>query len=227
MVFTDRSEAGRLLAERLQHLRGRDAMVFSLVRGGVPVGHEVAKALGAPLDIVLVRKIGVPDNPELAAGAVVDGDEPEFVLNNEIVEALGLAQADIDRAAERELREIERRRTLYLGGRQRESVEGKSVIVVDDGIATGATTRAALHALRRQNPAHLVLAVPVAPPDALQTLRSDADEVVCLHVAEHLGAIGFYYRDFSQVSDQQVTELLDRADGPRADEAADEGKAPC
>ena len=214
MIFADRTEAGRSLAERLLHLKDKAPVVLALVRGGLPVGFEIAQALGAPLDIVLVRKIGVPDNPELAAGAVVDGQNPEIVINAEIVTELGIPEAYIKSEADRELVEIERRRKVYLGGRPRAPIAGATAIVVDDGIATGATTRAALHAIRRQNPARLVLAVPVAPADTIAALRVDADEIVCLSAPVTFGAIGFFYANFHQVSDEEVIDLLRRSQSP-------------
>ncbi len=211
MMFVDRSEAGRRLAERLTQFKGRDPVVLALVRGGLPVGYEVAKALGAPLDIVLVRKIGAPGNPELAAGAVVDGANPEIVRNDDIVSALAISEDYIKREAERQLVEIERRRRLYLGQEPRAAVEGRTAIVVDDGIATGATARAALRALRRQKPARLVLAVPVAPPDTIEALRADVDEVVCLATPALFGAIGVFYQNFRQIDDDEVIDILRRA----------------
>ena len=211
MIFADRFDAGRRLAEALQHLRDRDPVVLALVRGGLPVAYEVAKALAAPLDVVLVRKIGAPSQPELAVGAVVDGSQPEIVSNPEIMRMLGLSQSYVEAEAKHQLVEIERRRTAYLRGRPPVEVRGRTAIVVDDGIATGATTRAALHAVRRRQPSRLVLAVPVAPPDTLDRLAADADEIVCLDRPDPFGAVGYFYGDFTQVSDQEVVDLLDRA----------------
>jgi putative phosphoribosyl transferase len=211
MIFQDRKEAGRKLAERLRHFTTLRPVVLALVRGGLPIGFEVAEALEAPLDIVLVRKIGAPGNPELAVGAIVDGTTPEIVVNRDIVAVLGISEEYLGKMADRELVEIERRRALYLGARPRPSIRDRTAIVVDDGIATGATMRAALHALRRQEPARLVMATPVAAADTIETLRADADEIVCLSTPDSLGAIGFYYADFGQVSDERVIELLDRA----------------
>lgn len=214
MIFTDRSQAGRALAERLRHLKDKMPVILALVRGGLPVGFEIARALDAPLDIVLVRKIGAPDNPELAAGAVVDGPNPEIVRNEEIITQLGIPDTYMKAEADHELVEIERRRKLYLGARPHAAIEGTTAIVVDDGIATGATTRAALHAIRRQRPARLVLAVPVAPADTIQALGADADEIVCLAAPVFFGAIGFFYADFHQVGDEEVADLLRRARQP-------------
>jgi putative phosphoribosyl transferase len=210
MRFEDRSDAGRRLAEALLHLRGRDPVVLALPRGGVPVGFEIARALGAPLDVVLVRKIGAPSQPELAAGAIVDGEEPELVVNEEIVAALGVPQEYLRREAARQLEEIERRRRVYLEGRAPVSVAAKTAIVVDDGIATGATMRAALRAVRRRGPRRLVLAAPVAAPEAIADLRPEVDEVVCLSMPAYLGGIGAAYEDFHQLDDEEVRELLAR-----------------
>jgi putative phosphoribosyl transferase len=211
MLFQDRTDAGQRLAERLAPYRDQDPVVLALVRGGVPVAFEVARALNAPLDIVLVRKIGAPWAPELAAGAVVDGATPETVLNADVVSAWAISDAYLQAEAKRELAEIERRRKLYLANRPRPPVTGRTAIVIDDGIATGATMRAALHALRRQAPKRLVAATPVAAEDTVKALRADADDVVCVAMPPGLGAIGMYYLDFSQVSDEEVIDLLDRA----------------
>lgn len=219
MIFADRFDAGRRLAAALRHLRGKDPVVLALVRGGLPVAFEVARALSAPLDVVLVRKIGAPSQPELAVGAVVDGDQPEIVSNPEVMRMVGVTQSYVDAEARRQLAEIDRRRALYLRGRPPVEVRGRTAIVVDDGIATGATTRAALHAVRRRQPARLVLAVPVAPVDAVERLAGDADEIVCLDRPEPFGAVGYFYGDFRQVSDDEVVDLLERArDGAARDQ---------
>jgi len=209
--FADRAEAGRSLAEELQHLGLERPVVLALPRGGVPVGFEIASLLQAPLDLVLVRKIGAPGQPELAVGAVVDGSRPETVLNRDIVRHLGLSERWIEAEAARQLEEIERRRRLYFEGRERAPIEGRTAIVVDDGIATGATMQAALHATRRADPKTLVLAVPVAPPDTLERLRQECDRVVCLAAPERFMAVGSFYDDFTQVDDETVRELLRRA----------------
>jgi len=211
MIFSNRSEAGRLLAERLLPFKDRDPVVLALVRGGLPVAYEVAHALGAPLDIVLVRKIGAPGSPELAAGAVVDGANPEIVRNPEVVEALAIGDAYFEREAKRELAEIERRRKLYLGDRSPASVEGKTAIVIDDGIATGTSARAALRAIRRRKPRRLVFAAPVGSRDMIEALGAEADEVICLDAPDWMGAVGMFYRDFRQVEDDEVIALLDAA----------------
>jgi putative phosphoribosyl transferase len=209
-VFQDRWAAGRLLANALSGYKDHNAIVLALPRGGVPVAAEVAKALEAPLDLILVRKIGVPTQPELAMGAVVDGAAPIVVRNEEVIELSGTTEDEFDAACARELAEIERRRQLYIGERARAEVAGQVVIVVDDGIATGATTRAALQAIRSRKPKELVLAVPVAPPDTITQLRKEVDTLVCLDTPELFGAIGYFYQDFRQVSDQEVLTLLKR-----------------
>lgn len=211
MMFANRHEAGQRLAKKLLRFKDSDPVVLALVRGGLPVGYEVAKALAAPLDIVLVRKIGAPYQPEYALGAVADGPEPETVVNPDVAGVVDFPADYIAEEAKRQLAEIERRRQLYLRGRARTGVAGRTAIVVDDGVATGSTTRAALHAVRRQKPARLVLAVPVAPPSSLEALRPDADEIVCLATPEPFIAIGGFYADFRQVEDAEVIALLDRA----------------
>jgi len=214
LPFDDRADAGRQLAARLLHLRSRKPLVLAIPRGGVPVGFEVASALGAPLDLVLVRKIGAPEQPELAVGAVVDGEHVETVLNDEIVEGLAISQDYIREETTRQLAEIERRRKAYLGDRPRPLLSGQTAIVVDDGIATGATMRAALRAIRRGAPERLVLAVPVAPADTIARLRADVDELVCLEAPMLFFAIGQFYRDFAQLTDAQVTDQLRRRIAP-------------
>ena len=214
MKFADRYAAGRQLAATLAHLKDRAPVVLALPRGGVAVGFEIARALGAPLDIVLVRKIGVPWQPELALGAVTDGTRPETFIDEDLAKALDIPESYVQEETARQLEEIERRRRSYCAGGPPIAITGRTAIVVDDGIATGATMRVALRSLRRRNPAHLVLAVPVAPPETLAELRKEADETVCLEIPDMLGAIGFYYRDFHQVSDAEVTDLLARAAQP-------------
>jgi len=210
MTYQDRSDAGRRLAKALSKYKGRSAVILALPRGGVPVAAEVAAALDAPLDLVLVRKIGVPTQPELAMGAVVDGTTPIIVRNEEVIELSGTTADEFDAACKRELAEIERRRQLYIGERSRAEITGQVVIVIDDGIATGATTRAALQAIRNRKPKELVLAVPVAPPDTITGLRGEVDALICLETPELFGAIGYFYRDFRQVSDQEVVAILKR-----------------
>ena len=210
--FIDREQAGRLLAKKVAALAlPAPVVVLALPRGGVPVAAEIARVLHAPLDLLLVRKIGVPWQRELAAAAVVDGDEPQVVLDDEVVRMAGLDDAYIQREAQHELREIERRRALYLRGRAALPVAGATAIVVDDGIATGTSMRAALKALRRRRPARLVLAVPVAPHDTVEMLRSEVDDVVVLAEPEPFHAIGLHYDDFHQLEDAEVLAALDAA----------------
>jgi len=212
--FQDRAVAGRALGERLAGMGLVDPVVLALPRGGVPVGLEVARALDAPLDLLLVRKIGVPWQPELAVGAVMDGDAPVIVVEPRVQAETGIDRQYIEDRARQELKEIERRRALYLGQRAPEAVAGRTAIVVDDGIATGTTVRAALKALRRRNPARLVLAVPVAPSDTLAELRNEVDQIVCLAEPYPFEAIGLHYRDFHQVPDDEVLAALDAAAAP-------------
>lgn len=210
MSFYDRTDAGRRLAAELDKFNGEDVVVFALPRGGAPVAEPIATSLNAPLDLVLVRKIGVPFQPELAMGAVADGGNPVVVRNDDVIAMTDVSDNEFQEVRARELEEIERRRRLYLGGRQRPDAKGHVAIVVDDGVATGATTRAALRAVRARGPKKLVLAVPVAPPDTLESLEPEVDEIVCLETPRAFGAIGFFYRDFRQISDEEVIEILDR-----------------
>jgi putative phosphoribosyl transferase len=218
--FADRADAGRRLAEKLAHLKDRQPIVLALPRGGVAVGFEIARALDAPLDVVLVRKIGVPWQPELALGAVTDGTSPETFIDQDLAASLNIPEDYIREETLRQLAEVERRRKSYCEGRPALEISGRAAIVVDDGIATGATMRVALQAVRRRNAAWLVLAVPVAPPDTLAALGEEADETVCPERPIALGAIGFYYRDFHQMTDDEVTDLLARAPRPAASGAA-------
>jgi putative phosphoribosyl transferase len=209
-MFTDRVSAGRLLAARLQHLRGSDAVVLGLPRGGVPVAAEIAAALHAPLDVVLVRKIGAPFQPELAIGAVADGPNPEIVTDDRLAELAEGTPQYVAGETSRQLAEIERRKRLYYAHRTPERVEGRTAILVDDGIATGATMRAAARSVRRRGAKRLVIAVPVAAAESLDELRSEVDEIVCLEPSETLQAIGLYYADFRQLDDAEVVRLLER-----------------
>ncbi len=211
MIFRNREEAGRLLAERLMHLKGANPVVLALPRGGVPVALPVAEALQAPLDLLLVRKIGAPGHEEFGIGAVVDGHQPETVLDEDAVRMLGVPQAYIERARARELQEIERRRALYLRGQGPVDLVDRAVVVVDDGIATGGTMRVALQALAKTCAARRVLAVPVAPPETVAALQPLCDEVVVLSTPPDFGAVGFHYQDFRQLEDVEVIALLDRA----------------
>jgi predicted phosphoribosyltransferase len=190
--------------------QSQQPVVLALPRGGVPVAAEVAAALDAPLDLVLVRKIGVLFQPELAMGAVADSGTPLIVRNEDVIRLAGIEEGDFEAVCHQELAEIARRRKRYLGDRERAEIAGRTAIVIDDGIATGATTRAALRAVRMHNPCRLVLAVPVAPTDSLAALHGEADEIVCLEDYADFGAIGFYYSDFRQVSDEEVVEALRR-----------------
>jgi putative phosphoribosyl transferase len=208
MPFRDRIEAGRQLAKALAGYKHQHPIILALPRGGVPVAAEIATALDAPLDLILVRKIGVPFQPELAMGAVVDGSNPVIVRNDAVIRMAQVEEPEFTVARDRELAEIERRRKLYLGDRPHPELKGQTVIVVDDGIATGATTRAALRAIRMREPRKLVLAVPVAPTQSVRELRSETDEIVCLEDYANFGAIGFFYEDFHQVSDHEVIDLL-------------------
>jgi predicted phosphoribosyltransferase len=210
MSFKNRVDAGRKLARALASYKGQNAVILALPRGGVPVAAEVASALKAPLDLIMVRKIGAPMQPELAMGAVVDGGSPLIVRNEDIIALAGISGPDFKAVCDDELAEIERRRQRYLGNRERIDIAGRTAIVIDDGIATGATTRAALRATRMRRPKKLVLAVPVAPADCLGAMRQEADEVICLEAHEHFGAIGFYYADFRQISDEEVIDTLAR-----------------
>ena len=214
MSFKDRIDAGERLADALERLRGEDVVVIALPRGGVEVALPVARRLGAPMTLLMVRKIGLPSQPELAMGAIVDGDKPITVRNESVIGFSGVEEAEFDAVVARELSEIHRRQALYLGGRKPVPIEGRVAIVVDDGIATGATVRAALKGLRARKPAKIVLAVPVASEDALDMLKDDADEVVVLEGLSALGAIGFSYRDFPQLSDADVIAALDAAETP-------------
>ncbi len=221
MPFRNRSDAGQQLAAALAGYKDRKPVILALPRGGVPVAAEVATALHAPLDLVLVRKIGVPFQPELAMGAVVDGGTPLIVRNEDVIRLAGIDEAKFKAVCEQELAEIRRRRDRYLIGRTHVDVAGHTAIVVDDGIATGATTRAALRATRMRNPSRLVLAVPVAPSECLPGLRAEADDVICLEDYEFFGAIGYYYVDFRQISDAEVIELLARCPGRAPADAQD------
>jgi putative phosphoribosyl transferase len=210
-LFRDRREAGRRLGAALTPYSESWPVALALPRGGVPVGFEVAKALAAPLDVLLVRKIGAPGHEELALGAVIDGHEPRLVLNEDVVRDVAPPPGYIEAEMQRQLAEIERRRHQYVGDRSPVAIEGRTIIVVDDGIATGATVRAALRGLVRNGPARLVLAVPVAPADSLEELSAECDEVVCLASPEPFYAVGPHYRNFRQTEDAEVVRLLGEA----------------
>lgn len=209
--FRDRRDAGRQLATALLHLKDSAPIVLALPRGGVPVALEVARALHAPLDVQLVRKIGSPISSELALGAIVDGDPPQRVLNTELLQMLKPSSAFLAAEEQRQLSEIARRRDRYRGGRNRIDIRGRTVIVVDDGIATGSTMKAALQGLRNGGVKRLIFAVPVAAPDSLDSLRAEADEAVCLLAPQGFRAVSQYYDDFAQTTDEEVIALLDSA----------------
>jgi predicted phosphoribosyltransferase len=208
MLFTDRRDAGKRLAKALSRFKNEDCVVLALPRGGVPVAAEVAAALHAPLDVILVRKIGAPRRPELAVGSVVDGGTPIIVCDRELMNVTGTLPAQFDAICARELAEIERRRHLYLGHCQPAALKDRVVILVDDGLATGNTMRAALQAVRMHSPKMTVVAVPVAPPGIDRVLRDETDLVVCLATPEPFGAVGQFYDDFDPVSDSEVISLL-------------------
>ena len=215
-LYRDRSDAGRQLAARLEPLRADRPLVVGLPRGGVPVAYEVARALGAPLDVVIVRKLGAPIQPELAMGAI--GEEGARVLNDELVEALGVGPDELEASVELERAELERRQLLYREGAEPLPVAGRTVLLVDDGIATGSTATAAARVLRARGAERIVLAVPVAPPGAEQRFSAEVDEFVCLHAPKRFFAVGACYERFGQTSDEEVVELLRRA--REGDEAA-------
>ena len=206
--FKDRQQAGRLLARALLHLEGQSPLVLALPRGGVPVAAEVASALGAPLDVVVVRKIGAPFHKELGVGALVLLDQPEVVWNHPLLKELGLSDAQLRSDVKDQEIEARRRLALYRGNRPPFHLEGRTVILVDDGLATGITAQTALQALRRVHPTHLVLAIPVAPPDTLARLSQEADEIVCLMQPPWFSAVGQFYDDFTQTTDEEVVSLL-------------------
>jgi putative phosphoribosyl transferase len=216
MIFQDRVDAGVRLAEALERYRSARPLVLALPRGGVPVAYEVARALGAPLDVWIVRKIGAPGQPELGMGAVSEGGA--VFRDRKIMDAVGASDLDVARLIARETAEVERRVRLFRGSREAPPVRGRTVIVVDDGVATGGTTRAALLALRGLEPRRLVLAVPVGARETIESLRAEVDDLVCLYAPENLGAIGAFYQDFRPTTDEEVLELLRRAGEARARE---------
>jgi len=211
MRFRDRREAGQLLAEKLDFLKGKeDVIVLGIPRGGVVVAHEVARAIGAPLDVYITRKIGAPYNPELAIGAVAsDGG---MVLDHDLIQQLGVPEDYIEKETERQRREIERRAREYRGDRPPLDLAGKTVVVVDDGVATGATTMATLRALKKQGLKELILAIPVGPPDTVKELGKEADRVICLSTPRLFWAVGSFYAVFDQTSDAEVKQLLGAGD---------------
>jgi putative phosphoribosyl transferase len=219
MRFADRAQAGRVLAECLAAFAGRpDVIVLALPRGGVVVGFEVARALRAPLDVEVARKLGVPGHAELAMGAIASGGAR--VLSSAVIHMLGISAAQIEAVTAREQAELERRERAYRGERPAPLVRGRTVLLVDDGLATGATMRAAVRSLRERRPARIVVAVPVGAPETCAELRTEADEVICAHSPEPFEAVGSWYDDFSQTGDDEVRELLARAARERAVAAA-------
>ncbi|HYM00637.1 MAG TPA: phosphoribosyltransferase [Blastocatellia bacterium] len=223
-IFRDRAHAGALLAEKLGSYANRpDVIVLALPRGGVPVGFEVARAINAPLDVFIVRKLGVPFQPELAMGAIATGGIK--VINNDVVESLRITSEELDSVAERELAELHRRERVYRGDRQAPVIEGKTIVLVDDGIATGTTMRAAIKALRKQNPARIVAAVAVGPRSTFEELKEEVDEVVSIRTPETFYAISPWYEEFSQTTDEEVRDLLAKAASRNDTEARRDGGA--
>jgi predicted phosphoribosyltransferase len=209
--FADRQEAGRRLAQELSAYEdGEDVVVLGLPRGGVPVAFEVAKALEAPVDVFVVRKLGVPGNPELAMGAIASGGVR--VLNEDVLLTMSISDEVVERATEREREKLEKREQIYRGARPQVDIEGKTVLLVDDGLATGATMRAAVGALREHRPGRIVAAVPIAPPETCSELAESVDEVVCLTTPRFFFGVGGAYQDFSQTTNEQVRDLLERAE---------------
>lgn len=207
-AFADRRAAGRALADRLALLAGPETVVLALPRGGLPVADEVARALGVPLDIVLVRKIGMPGNPELALGAIAGPGGQTMVLNDELVTAYGIDRDTVEAQAAPQRAELERRRKLWGGRLAPGALRGKTVVLVDDGIATGATMRAAIAAVRADGPARVVVASPVAPPEVVAAMEALADQVVCLHAPRDFRAVGLHYASFPQLEDDEVRRIL-------------------
>jgi putative phosphoribosyl transferase len=221
-IFTDRHDAGRELARALAHYAAQDPVVLALPRGGVPVAYEVARALGAPLDLAMVRKIGAPGHPELGLGAVVDGAEPQVVMNASVEEIVGPSAEYVEQQTRRELLEIQRRRKAYLGDRPAIPIRDRTVIVVDDGVATGGTVRAVLQALSKSKARRIVLATPVGPMDTIESLRTQADDVVCLATPEPFYAVGLWYGDFTQTTDKEVIACLEAVGGKTRAQAVEE-----
>ena len=209
MYFRDRSEAGRQLGTQLTEIANRDVLVLALPRGGVPVAFEVAKALNAPLDVLVVRKLGVPGEREVAMGAIASGGVR--ILNWDVIRAVALSPQQIDAVAQEEARELQRREQEYRGNRKRMEVDGRTVILVDDGLATGSTMRAAVAALRQEKPRQIIVAVPVAAPSTCAEIEKVADRVVCLYTPLKFLSVSQWYQNFSQTTDEEVRELLDRA----------------
>ena len=209
MIFRDRADAGRRLAERLRHFDWTNAIVLALPRGGVPVAYEVATAIDAPLDVVVVRKLGIPGHEELAMGAIASGGVR--VLNEEVLARLPHPAEQLDGVTQRELAELQRREAEFREGRPAVEIEGRQVILVDDGLATGATMRAAALAVKHRGAASITVAVPVGAPESCDTIRSEVDELVCVHAPWDFTAVGQFYQEFAQTTDGEVRELLSRS----------------
>ena len=218
-MFRDREHAGGELAKRVAGLGLRQPLVLALPRGGVPIGAAIAAALGAPLDLIIVRKVGVPGNPELAVAAIVEGDPPDIVLNRDVMDAYGLGEDQVAKLAAGERPELERRQAMYRGGRKPVSVEGRTVIAVDDGAATGTTMKAVLRALKRRSPEEVIVALPVAPPETVREMEALAGRVICLSQPQSFMALGYHYRRFPQLSDSEVIAMLRAAEARRDEDA--------
>lgn len=218
MLFRDRRDAGRQLAQRLLPWKDRNPLVLALPRGGVPVGYEVAEALDAPLDVAVARKLGAPGQPELGIGAIAPGVS---VLDENSMRWLGVRDEDLQPVMEDETSELHRRLLLYRGSDRLPDVHGRVVLLVDDGIATGVTTRAAARSLRRLRPEELILAVPVGAPESVESLRGEVDQLICLETPSPFRAVGLWYDDFGQTSDREVLELLDRRRAERGEPAVE------
>jgi predicted phosphoribosyltransferase len=207
MLFENRSEAGRLLASRLQTFQNQpDTVVLALPRGGVPVAHEVARALNLPLDVFLVRKLGVPGHEELAMGAIASGGVR--ILNEDVIRQLNIPRRLIKAVTQEQQRELDRREKLYRGSRPALDLRGKTVIIIDDGLATGATMKASIASIRQQNPAKVIVAAPVAARETYESLRMEADELICAATADPFGAVGAWYQEFDETTDDEVRELI-------------------
>jgi len=207
-LFSDRKEAGEILAEKLEKLRLENPVVLAIPRGGVVVGYEVARKLKAPLDVIVPRKLGAPGNPELAIGAVAE--DGTIILDSSLIDYLEVDEEYIKKEKERQVKEIKRRLNVYRGRFSRLEIERRDVVIVDDGIATGATIRAAIASVRKRKPASLTLAVPVAPPSTIEKLREEVDRIVCVSTPEPFFAIGQFYTDFRQTTDEEVIRLLEK-----------------
>lgn len=210
-IFKNRRDAGKQLAEKLSEYEGQDdVIVLGLPRGGVPVAFEVAKALNVPLDVFIVRKLGVPGQPELAMGAIASGDIQ--VMNDSVVRRAGISEAQIEEVSHQEKEELKKREKAYRGARPDIDLQGKTVLLVDDGLATGASMRAAISALREHDPEKIIVAVPTAPPDTCQEFEPEVDQIICLHTPTPFWGVGGSYQNFSQTTNKEVRELLNRAD---------------